>query len=136
MVTSGAFPTPHTVAWWPWAGMQTITDEAGNTVHKWGNPQMVGVQGWDIYSSEVLTEHFDGEQYQVFLMTPPEFWPDIKDRFGLPGPNTGNTVPTSMINLDGSLAPGVYEVVGHDVENASMSGWQPGNIILLKVVVG
>lgn len=97
---------------------------------------MVAVVGWDILTSETQAEHAAEEKIDAYLMTLSDFWPGIRDRIGLPLPGNQNTAPTTMFNPDGSTQVGVFEVIGHDIEDASFTQWHPGNVILLSRVEG
>lgn len=130
------FPTPFSIPWFAYTGSDTVTDELGNAVKTWAAPVLKDVHGWDILTSEKLGSHATEERFEAFLETQVDFWPGIQDRIGLPLPTNGNTMPTDMFDPDGSLAEGIFDVVGHDIENASFTQWTPGNIILLKRAEG
>lgn len=128
-------PTPYTIPWFQWAGTPGVVDPlTGNTVEAWNPPVMQHVQGWDILESEVLPGMEIEEKFTMFLMVPPNVWPNIRDRFGFPIPANGMTFPTSIFGPTGILNPGIFEVVGHDIEVFGFTVWQPGNIVLLKDV--
>lgn len=130
------FPTPFTIPWFEYTGTADVTDELGNAVKTWAEPVMQDVHGWDILTSEKLGEHVTEERFEAFLETQVDFWPGIMDRVGLPLPTNGMATPTAMLNADGTLAEGIFDVVGHDIENASFTQWTPGNIILIKRAEG
>lgn len=130
-------PTPYQIPYYSYDGSPNTTDpETGNTVRTWAPAKMVSVQQWDILSSEELGEHAQAEHYEGFLMTPPEFWPAINDRFGLPIPSNQMVAPTTMFDANGAVNPGIFEVVGHDIEDSNSAAWRPGNITLIKRVEG
>jgi len=131
------FPAPFTIPWYEYTGNGTVKDELGNFIKTWAEPVLKDVHGWDILTSEKLSgDHLTEERFEAFLETQVDFWPGILDRVGLPLPTNGNTMPTDMFNANGSLAEGIFDVVGHDIENASFTQWTPGNIILLKRAEG
>lgn len=130
------WPTPYQIPWWQFSGDPSVDDELGNTLANWNPLVQTNVQGWDLLTSEELGEHAAQEKFEVFLMVQPDFWPAIRDRFGLPIPDNGMIMPTSMFATDGSVALGIFEVVGHDIENYGFHRWHPANIILLKRVEG
>lgn len=130
-------PTPFTIPYFSYNGVpNTVDPETGNTIKTWANSVLIAVQGWDILTSETLGEHTAEERYEGFLMTPPEFWPTIEDRFGLPIPSNQMIAPTTMFAPDGSPNDGIFEVIGHDIEDMGFTNWHPGNINLLKRVEG
>lgn len=129
------FPTPYPIPYFKWSGDPSVVDpRTGNQLETWSNPVTQWVQGWDMLTSETLTAFEVEQKFSVYLMVSPDFWPGIRDRFGLPIPDNSMTLPTTMFQSNGAIQPGVFEVVGHDIEVFGMSGWRPGNIILLKVV--
>ena len=130
------FPTPYQIPWFQYQGTAAVTDELGNTSETWADYVSKAVVGWDILSSETQGEHMAEERYEAFLITSPDFWPAVRDRFGLPIPSNNMISPSTMFDDKGSPNAGIFEVVGHDVENASFMLWQPGNIILLKRAEG
>lgn len=131
------WPTLATpLPWFAFTGSPTTEDELGNVKSTWADAVMRSVQGWDLLSSESLPAHLTQEKFEVFLMTPPDFWPGILDRIALPLPSNGFVAPRVMLNPDGSLAEGLFDVVGHDVEDNNFMSWHPGNIILLKRAEG
>ncbi len=130
------WPTPFSIPWWQYTGDPSVVDEGGNQIDTWADTDMVDVQGWDMLTSEELAEHAAKEKFEVFLMTQPEFWPGIRDRFGLPIPDNQMILPTTMLKPDGGVAIGVFEVAGHDIESFGFHRWHPANIILLKRVEG
>jgi hypothetical protein len=128
-------PTPYQIPWFAWAGGPNVVDpQTGNQVEVWADPVPKWVQGWDLLTSEVLPGMQTEEKFQMFLEVPPDFWPQIRDRFGLPIPANGMTLPTQMFDDSGAIMPGVVEVVGHDIEAFGFNNWRPGNIVLLKMV--
>lgn len=127
--------TPYQIPYFVWAGdPRNVDPRTGNMVEVWNDPVPQWVQGWDLLTSEVLPGMQAEEKFQVFLMVPPDFWPQIRDRFGLPIPANQMTMPAAMFSTDGAVAPGIFEVVGHDIEAFGFTNWRPGNIILLKLV--
>ncbi|MGO8767970.1 hypothetical protein [Mycobacterium sp.] len=126
-------PTPYQVPHWVWAGSpDNIDTKTGNHVEIWNSPVLQPVQGWDILDSVVLPAMQREEKYSMFLMVPPDFWPNIRDRFGFPIPSNESTFPTTMFQPSGRVSPGVFEVVGFDLESNGMTGFRPGNIVLLR----
>lgn len=130
------FPTPYPVPWFAYQGNASDTSELGNVLPSWADSVLKSVQGWDLLSAEELAEHVTEEKFEAFLLCPPDFWPAIQDRVGLPLPSNGMTAPTTMFNPDGSLAEGIFDVVGHDIEDSNFMAWRPGNVIQLKRAEG
>lgn len=126
---------PFKIPYYAWNSSGTL-DELGNKIPAWNPGVLVDVQGWDILSSEVLGEHVAGEKFEVFLQVPPDFWPQVQDRFGLAIPSNGMVAPATMFDSNGRVNKGIFEVTGHDIETNGFHGWRPGNIILLKLVEG
>lgn len=128
------FPTPYQVPYFAWMGDPDNTDSrTGNIVEIWAPPVLKWVQGWDILTSEILAASEAEQKFTMFLMVPPDFWPGIRDRFGFPIPPNQMVTPTMMFDpVKKGVLPGIFEVTGHDVESYGMTGWQPGNIVLLK----
>ncbi len=113
-----------------------MIDATGNMSQVWVDPVPKAVQGWDILTSEVLPAHQVEEKFQMYLMVPPTFWPTIRDRFSIPVPQNGMQAPTEMFDSSGAVSAGIFEVVGHDIENHGFTGWALGNIILCREVFG
>ncbi len=127
------FPTPYKVPWFKWLGSpDNIDTKTGNMVEIWAEPVDQWVQGWDILTSEILPAMQTEEKFSMFLMTPPDCWPKIRDRFGFPIVSNDMTIPTTLFDETGAVSTGIFEVVGHDIEVNGMTTWQPGNIVLLK----
>lgn len=130
------FPAPFPIPWFEYTGTTETLDELGNAVRTWADPVIKNVHGWDILTSEKLGEHLTEERFEAFLETQQDFWPGIMDRIGLPLPTNGSVAPVAMFNPDGTLSEGVFDVVGHDIEDSSFTQWTPGNIVLLKRAEG
>jgi hypothetical protein len=131
---SPAFPTPFSLPWYKFHAV--AKDELGNDVPKWDDAQWIPVQGWDMMTSEKLAEHEAEEDFDAFVLTPAEFWLGIQDRVGLPLPENGMSAPATVLDVNGNLNKGIFEVIGHDIESYGPQLWTPGNVSLLKVVEG
>ena len=126
-------PAPFAIPYFAWTGSPDVRDPlTGNTIESWATAVQKHVQGWDMLTSEHLPAMEVEQKFEVFLCVPPHFMPNIRDRFGLPLPSNHMSAPVSMFDETGRVSPGVFEVVGHDMENFSFMLWNPGNIILLK----
>ena len=134
-VWQAGFPEPYPIPYFKWSGDPSVVDSrTGNQLETWNDPVPQWVQGWDLMTSEVLPAFEVEEKFSTYLMVGPDFWPDVRDRFGLPVPSNGMTLPTTMFQSSGAIELGIFEVVGHDIEVFGMTNWRPGNIILLKMV--
>jgi hypothetical protein len=129
-------PNPHPIPYYIFNPESTAKDRGGNLIPQWNDSVILGVQGWDILTSEYMPVRETEEKYSVFLEVPPAIWPNIRDRFGLPIPDNNMIAPTQMFSAPGIIASGIFEVVGHDIEQENFTNWRMGNIILLKAVVG
>lgn len=127
------FPTPYTIQYFAWTGTPAVKDpNTGNMLETWADPVDQAVQGWDIFDSAKLPGAEREVEFSMYLMVPPFFWPNVRDRFGFPLPANGMLCPTTMLNEDSSPAAGIFEVTGHDIETFGFANWAPGNVILLK----
>jgi hypothetical protein len=129
------FPAPFTLPWFAIDPTGT-PDELGNREPKWLDAQSVPVQGWDMLTSEQLAEHETQQVFDAFLMTPPEVWMGIRDRVGLPLPENGFVAPTTILDDNGAVRVGIFDVTGHDMETYGPQQWTPGNVMLVKRVDG
>jgi hypothetical protein len=134
-VWQAQFPTPYQIPYFKWSGEPDVVDpRTGNQLKTWNAPVPQWVQGWDILTSEELAGFETEQKFSVYLMVGPDFWPGIRDRFGLPTPSNSMTLPIAMFESTGAVQPGIFEVVGHDIEAFGFTNWRPGNIVLLKAV--
>jgi hypothetical protein len=130
---SAWFPTPYQVPYFAWTGTPSVVDpQTGNMLETWAAPVLQWVQGWDIITSEILPAMAAEQKFSMYLMVPPNVWPNIRDRFGFPIPTNQMVTPATMFATSGAPATGIFEVIGHDIEGNGFTTWQPGNIVLLK----
>jgi hypothetical protein len=129
-----AFPTPYQLPYFAFTGSPEVVDpNTGNALETWATFVAQPVQGWDIFDSAKLPAAEREIEYSMYLMVPPDFWPNIRDRFGVPTVNNELQPPTTMFAADGfTLNTGIFEVTGHDIETYGFANWAPGNVILLK----
>jgi hypothetical protein len=128
-----SFPTPYRLPYYVFTGGPGNVDpNTGNAVETWADAVPQPVQGWDIFDSAVLTGAERETKFSMYLMVPPTFWPNIRDRFGVPTVINGLRPPTTMFTPEGNISQGIFEVAGHDIETYGFANWAPGNVILLK----
>ena len=112
------FPTPYAVDWFPFTGGPSSVDELGNVIESWSaTATSVNIQGWQDSVTERLEYNAQAEISDVVLSAPPGWLPAIRDRVALPG-------------------KGTYEVIGLNLQCNGFHGWEPGNLVLLKLAKG
>ena len=111
------FPTIHEVSWLSFIeGLGE--DILGNDIEDWEDPVSRKVIGWGGATTEKYAGIFNSRGvFERALQVPSDFSFKLRDRCALPD-------------------DGLYEVVGSDDRSHGFHGWQPGNVIHLKLVTG
>lgn len=108
------FPTPYEVSWYSF-NEDAGQNDLGNDAEAWADPVPRKVIGWTGVQTEKLGVFASRSITDRNLQVPPDFTFKLRDRCGLPD--------------------GLYEVIGSNDRCHGFHGWQPGNVVNLKLVV-